>query len=284
MNEITKTLKTYLTTKYNINENEYNLDNVFNKYLNYDFFIPRKELTFGKEEYSILSLIFEFDLLSSNYLFNISYRNDTIYKMIMSFTSEEINELKKYKSVPGFILYLNYIYLGNFGSTNNFTYKYIGDEAVEIKFKDPFYKFEELDLFNFIKTSFNLSANEALSMIEDEFYDYATYSIGEYNDDCRDEFILYTKELKKKILENKFDKSDNEKIKLLKSYLKVLEEVENELYILDFAKNNKDFPKDFLYKITPFRSKINKSLNVVPEKYRKNKKLIIDDIDKFNSI
>lgn len=117
---------------------------------------------------------------------------------------------------------------------------------MSLKLKDPFYSFPELDFMRNIKEKFNISSNTTLKVFEEEVYDYATYSIGEYNSDGRDAFMMYyTEFLKPEIIKDKKDQKINKDIELLKLYLYTIEVVEEDIKVLSFC----NVPKELEYRL-----------------------------------
>jgi len=177
--------------------------------INYFKFEP--ELTYDSEKHSIISDIYS-DALSnanldkevSNYLENISKED------IKQLNNEEIKSL----------IYIYYFGLEKFANIESiFDWEVIDRNTyVDFKLEDPLYDYPEAKFIKRIKDLSNISMNELLSVLEGDIYDYATYSVGDYNWDLREAFLdYYENYLKPAILSSKKDLEINEKIKKLES-------------------------------------------------------------------
>jgi len=113
----------------------------------------------------------------------LSFLNNLSEADIKTFTKEEI---KSILWIYYFGLYsfadINYVFCWDFDKNNEF---------INFRLKDNNYSFPELDFIKKIHVLTNISKKELFSVLEDDFYDYATYSVGEYNNDLRDEYLEY---------------------------------------------------------------------------------------------
>ncbi len=88
------------------------------------------------------------------------------------------------------------------------------------KLKDPFYPFNELENLRKLKNIIKFKEEVFFNVLRPVIYDYATYSIGNYNNKLRKEFMdFYNNEIKKYLTSEKNQKNDNiSKIEQLKNY------------------------------------------------------------------
>ena len=207
-----------------------------------------------------------------------------IEKVINNLTAAEIKELNRYNYVGLNILELEFLYLGAFSSIYNFNYEYGYDnDPLSVKLKDPFYKLPELDVINNIKSNFGLSSAQVVSLLGDQVHDYATYNIGDYNADEREEFLMYWDDiLRPAILSDKKDINIDSKIKILKGYLRDLVDVKREERFIELARKNKDYTADLNGVLIRFRHFNERKLKDIPLKYRKEE-TIQKEIDKLST-
>jgi len=100
---------------------------------------------------------------------------------------------------------------------------------VGMTLKDPLYKFPELNFAKEMQVKFKLTANEVLKPIEDSFYDYATYAVGSWNGDLRDETMDYLNEyLKPALLSDQKAIDIDKEIKILEDLYTTIENIEEE--------------------------------------------------------
>lgn len=141
------------------------------------------------------------------------------------------------------------------------------------KLKDPFYPFDELINLKKLKDNLKIKEKVFLDVLRTIIYDYATYQIGSYNSDLREEFMdFYENEIMKYLISEFKEKKGykSSKDEQLKIYKYNLKKYENRKSILDFYKNSfKEIPSNLKEEFLNMYEENNKNLENIPEKYRK---------------
>lgn len=155
-------------------------------------------------------------------------------------------------------------------------------EYVPIKLKDPFYSFNELESLLKLKEALYLNEDLFFNELYSIMYDYATYSIGGYNSELREEFMsIYEDYFLPYLKKSKEISDDFQKIIKLKEYKKLLTKYENRKTILELLKTNEILLSNNSLKIEYIKMQQENSNGItsIPSKYNS-----IDKIDNALSI
>ena len=149
-----------------------------------DYFKFNKELDCDSKSYSIISDIYSENLSTpelnkevEEYLKNISKQD------LEQLNNEEIKSLVwiyyfGLEKLPN----IEYIFDWEFIDKNTY---------INFQLKDPLYDYPEVNFIHRLRDLSIVSINNLLSVLEEDIYDYATYSVGEYNWELREEYLNY---------------------------------------------------------------------------------------------
>lgn len=191
--DYSKTLGEYEDGRWNFKP-RVNLHQCIVNNLNYKMLLPEMIDTADENQAtSFLKLAYDYEFIDSLKV------NEKVYEMIMNITDDEVEKLLAAKIDIDELIYLTLFVLRKFPDSDtihdivDFEYREYcsGNEPIEIKLSNPLHEFKELKLIYAIKDKFHISNNQILKVLGDNFNDYATYSIGGYNSDYREEFMMY---------------------------------------------------------------------------------------------
>jgi len=224
-----------------------------------EYFKFNKDLTIDSENYSIISDIYS-EALSNPEL------NKEVEKYLENISKEDLEQLNKEEIKS--IIWIYYFGLKKLPDIYSiFEWEVINrDTYTNFQLKDPLYDYPEANFIKKIKSLSNISINELLSVLEEDIYDYATYSVGDYNWELREEYLDYFENfLKPNILSSKKDLSINNKIQKLEKIRKELE-----LILLDIELFNSFNTENKILKTrrNSLLYKRKKDLKNIPIKYR----------------
>jgi len=227
--------------------------------LKIDYFKFNLELTSNSESYSIISDIYS-EALSNNEL------NKKVLEYLENISKEDLEYLNKEEIKS--LIWIYYFGLEKLPDIEFIFDWEVIDTNTYINFhlKDPLYDYPEVNFIHRIRDLSNVSINDLLSVLEEDIYDYATYSVGNYNWDLRGEYLDYFENfLKPRILSLKKDLKINEKIQKLKKIRAQLKLIllDIDLYnSIDISKHELKIRKNSLL------NKRKKDLKAIPLKYR----------------
>ena len=226
--------------------------------LNINYFKFKNELTCTGEPYSIISDIYS-EALSNQALDNevLNYLDNISKEEIQELNNEEVKSLI-------WIYYFGLDSLPNIYSI--FDWEVIDrDLCTNFHLIDPFYDFPEANFIKRISNISNTLINQLLNVLEEDIYDYSTYSVGEYNSDLREEYLDYFENfLKPAILASNKNLKINDKIKKLNGLRNQLE-----LILLDIKlyESIDTLDKDILNRKSSLLNKRKNDLKNFPSKF-----------------
>ena len=218
-----------------------------------------KELNFDSESYSIISDIY------SEALSNLEL-NKEVERYLENISKEDLEQLSKEEIKS--LVWIYYFGLENLPNIEHiFDWEVIDrDTYFNFQLKDPLYDYPEANFILKLRDLSTISINELLSVLEEDIYDYATYSVGDYNWDLREEYLDYFENfLKPRILSLKKDLKINEKIQKLEKIRAQLKLIllDIELYnLINVSEHELRIRKNSLL------NKRKNDLKAIPLKYR----------------
>jgi hypothetical protein len=174
--------------------------------LNYKMLFPT--LLDDNEPISLIEVCYDYDYISSIEL------NNKLRKMLLNITEKEVQELLDNNINIETLIYLSIFHICELPNEETLF------EICDINYVDycncytptaigllnKKYDFKVLKLILSIKDKFNISNEMIVECMDENFHDYATYSIGGYNSEYRNEFNMYYNDILRPYLISKEEK------------------------------------------------------------------------------
>jgi hypothetical protein len=216
-----------------------------------------------EEEYSFIYTLFYWG-------FSINDLSKSLKTFLSNLTIEDSNILKDSGFNKEDLVYITFFNISSFPCVYDvlsFEYTY-NQEPCCYKLQDPFYSFPELNLIKSLQDKLDISTSLIIKVLDEDFYDYATYSVGDYNSDLRDETNVYYQDyLKPFILSNKRDMEVQKKVDTLNQYLSNVEGMELELEMILLGLNNPSCNGRLKNQLELKKNKQINKLKELPKKY-----------------